>query len=268
MANRAPSDDVRCIADNSRGRRCQGEVQPGRDVCVTHDPDNPRGGYAPPPEGRRCRATASGGANRPERAGERCDRWTQPGMSVCYAHGGAAPQVQRKAAQRLMEEHARNLVATYGLKVETTPEAAILDEVQWTAGHVAWLRERVQEIEAAPEAFDPDDPESVQALRDSLIWGVTKRKTGGDDRGVTEEAVPHIWLRLYQQERDRLIKVCAEAIRCGIEERRVRLAEQDGQLVANAIRGILADLQLTPEQQARVSEIVPRRLRELVAATN
>ena len=120
---------------------------------------------------------------------------------------------------------------------------------------MAWLRERVQEIEAGA------DPGSENAL----VWGVTKKKTGGEDYGTTEEAVPNIWLRLYQQERAHLVKVCSEAIRAGIEERRIRLAEQQGQLVAQAIRAILAALNLTAEQEARVPEVVPRHLRALAS---
>jgi hypothetical protein len=93
------------------------------------------------------------------------------------------------------------------------------------------------------------------------VWGVTKKKTGGEDFGTTEEAVPNIWLKLYQAERAHLVSVCAQAIKAGIEERRIRLAESQGELVAHAIRAILADLGLSAEQQALVPEVVPRHLR-------
>lgn len=49
----------------------------------------------------------------------------------------------------------------------------------------------------------------------------------------------------------------------GVEERQVRLAEAQGAKLAQVIRDILADLDLTPEQQARVPVVVPRRLREM-----
>ncbi|MDX3245841.1 hypothetical protein [Streptomyces sp. ME18-1-4] len=158
----------------------------------------------------------------------------------------------------MAEEKVRRLVETYGRKIDTTAGEALLEEVQWTAGHVAWLRERVQEIEseAAVAGVDGEHP---------LVWGVTKRKLGGEDRGTTEEAVPNVWLKLYQQERDHLVKVCSAAIKAGIEERRIQLAEQQGALVAQAIRAILGDLQLTAEQQARVPEVVPRHLRALAS---
>lgn len=57
--------------------------------------------------------------------------------------------------------------------------------------------------------------------------------------------------------------VCAAAIKAGVEERRGRLAEQHDELVAGAIRAILADLGLTPKQQVLASEVVPRHLRLL-----
>jgi hypothetical protein len=189
--------------------------------------------------------------------GKQCTKWAMKGQKVCRTHGGAAPQNLAKAQERISEQKAAALVATYGLKIETTATEALLDEVQWTAGHVAWLRERVQEIESVA---DGDDGENA------LVWGVTKKKTGGQDFGTTAEAVPSIWLRLYQQERAHLVKVCAEAIKAGIEERRIQLAEQQGALVAQAIRKILGELQLTPEQQARVPEVVPRHLRALASA--
>ncbi|MFE2712224.1 hypothetical protein ACFXKI_09600 [Streptomyces mirabilis] len=188
--------------------------------------------------------------------GGQCGAMAMTGQNVCRYHGGSAPQSLKAGEKRATEEKARALVETYGRKIETTATEALLDEVQWTAGHVAWLRERVQEIES----------DAVVAGRDSehpLVWGVTKEKSGGEDRGTTEEAAPNIWLKLYQQERTHLVRVCAEAIKAGVEERRVRLAEQQGQLVAQAIRAILDDLNLTARQLELVPEVVPRHLRAL-----
>jgi hypothetical protein len=199
---------------------------------------------------RRCQARSK------TRGGAQCATYAMRGQDVCRSHGGASKQARAKAQERLVEERARGLMATYGRKIETTATEALLDEVQWTAGHVAWLRERVQEIESAATDSDGTDP---------LVWGVTRKKTGGEDFGTTEEAAPNIWLKLYQTERAHLVKVCAEAIKAGIEERRIKLAEQQGELVAHAIRAILADLGLSAEQQARVPEVVPRHLRALAS---
>lgn len=47
-------------------------------------------------EERRCTA-------RSRRSGELCRRWAIRGGTVCIMHGGKAPQVQRKAAERLAD---------------------------------------------------------------------------------------------------------------------------------------------------------------------
>lgn len=189
-------------------------------------------------------------------------------------HGGATPVAVAAAKRRGQEVAAREAVVTYGLPVDVSPTEALLEEVRWTAGHVRWLRDRVQELETA-----------------ALVWGRTKteREAGGEDRitfgaGVDDEdttgwvdasaapvskvieaAGPSIWLDLYDRERKHLVNVAAAALKAGVEERRVRLAEQQGELVAGAIRAILSDLGLSAEQEARVVEVVPRHLRALGA---
>jgi hypothetical protein len=190
-----------------------------------------------------CAAHKKGTRDEAER-GKACRQIPVQGGTVCRYHGGRAKQVRAMGQQKVAEQRARKLVASYGLPMEVGPEDAILAEVHRTAGHVAWLAEQVQALETG-----------------ELVWGVTRIKEGGEDRGRTEEAVPNVWLKLYREERAHLVRVCAEAIKAGIEERRVRLAEQQGSLVADVIRAILGDLNLTAEQQAKVSEIVPRRLR-------
>lgn len=252
-------DQFRCSATTSRGLRCQKRATLGKDVCHIHDPTSPAWILTqPPPPQRQCVAHITGGTTRTELAGQRCESWAIEHLTVCWKHGGALPRSRRAVKVRAATAHARHLMTTYGQRLDTTPLDALLAEVQWTAGHVAWLRQRVQDIESGELGTRYDE--------DPLVWGVTKRKEGGDDRGVTEEAAPSIWLRLYQQERAHLVRVCAEAVKAGLDERLVRLAENRGQMVAQVIRAILGDLNLTAEQSARVPEIVPRRLRELTSA--
>jgi hypothetical protein len=229
------------------GKPCQYPADEGEELCVRHK-------LWPIPDEKRCTAHLS--KTHKTDPGGRCPLPARAGQRVCGFHGGKTPQALKVAKNRIIEEKARRLVDTYGLKVETTATEALLEEVQWTAGHVAWLRQRVQEIETDASAGDSESP---------LVWGKTRRKTGGEDWGETEEAAPSIWLKLYQQERTHLVKVCTEAIRAGIEERRVRLAEQQGSLVAQAIKAILDDLHLNSEQQARIAEVVPRHLRALAS---
>ncbi len=183
------------------------------------------------------------------------------GQRVCKVHGGMAGQNRRAAARRRAEAVAEKAVSTLGLQVDVSPTEALLEEVRWTAGHVQWLRARVQEL--GVESTDLDG----SGTRHGLVWGTQKvvDKQSGESPGTdtTEASGPSVWYELYARERQHLVTVCTAALKAGVEERRVRLAESQGEAVAGAIRAILAELGLNREQQARVSEVVPRQLRLL-----
>lgn len=199
---------------------------------------------------QRCAATA-------KRTGTRCARYAIEGGTVCRVHGGAAPAVRAAAARRTAEAKAAAAVATLGLPVDITPTEALLQEVQWTAGHVKWLRSKVQEVGSKPaNRPDPQHP---------LVWGTTKvatkNATSSPGSNTEHAATTSIWYDLYAKERAHLVTVCSAALKAGVEERRIRLAEQQGDLVAEAIRRILNALNLTPKQQRLVPIVVPQQLR-------
>ena len=190
--------------------------------------------------------------------GNQCARYAIAGGTTCRVHGSGSARAKAAAARRLEEEAAKAAVVTLGLSVDISPSDALLEEVRWTAGHVQWLRGRIQELE-----------------KGDLVWGKTKTSTKVTEKefeGMTiedveettvESAALSLWYDLYERERKSLVIVCSAALKAGVEERRVQLAEAQGQQVAGAIRAILADLGLSSDQQARVSEIVPRHLRLL-----
>lgn len=161
---------------------------------------------------------------------------------------------------------------TYGRKLDITATQALHDEVCWTAGHVQWLRQCVQAIESKAAADDvwgrTEDSESSgpdEFRNHPLVWGLTKVKVGGEDEGETFEASASVWLQLYWKEREHLVKVSTAAVKAGLDERMVKLAENQGKLVADMLRAVLGDLELTEEQHARALEVVPRHLRALSA---
>lgn len=165
------------------------------------------------------------------------------GTGACKLHAGGA-ESHAKAAR---VEQARKAVATYGLPREVDPAVALLEEVHRTAGHVAWLHEKVREIDEG-----------------DLVWGVVEEvdRTGAQfGSETTSKATPSVWLELYQRERKHLTDVCKTALAAGIAERQVHLAEQQGALLVGVIQRILDDLALTAEQRALVPEVVPRHLR-------
>lgn len=166
------------------------------------------------------------------------------GVGRCKLHGGTTPS-HVAAGKVAMAERA---VVTFGLPREIDPRDALLEEVYRSAGAVDWLQQQVHKLEA-----------------DQVVWGKAEEvdKQAGEFPGVdtTHKAAVNVWVELLNRERKHLVDVCKAAIAAGLEERRVRLAEQQGAMLASVIKNILGDLDLTPEQQGRVREVVPRHLR-------
>lgn len=206
------------------------------------------------------------------RQGNPCRRTPEPAQTVCRYHGGASPQARAKAAQRLATAKAEAEVARLGARRDIHPADALLELVHWTAGEVDYWRTRVVLLAEEDE--------------EALTWGTTKTKTGGDDHGTTEEAGPNVAYRMLTDASNRLANYCAAALKAGVEERRVRLAEKQGALVADVIRGILTamfDVVVSTLRDAGQSddaivsalqtawenampEVVPHHLRQLAAA--
>lgn len=141
-------------------------------------------------------------------------------------------------------------LVTYGARRDIDPAAALLELVSASAGHVTWLAARVAETDAK-----------------ALTVGVAEQRIGPDgEKTVIIRSQPSVWLTLYGSERKFLTEVCAAALRAGVEERAVKLAERQGQLLCQVIAAVIADLDLTEAQRDRASECVPRHLRAVADA--
>lgn len=182
-----------------------------------------------------------------KRSGAQCKRHAAVAQRVCSMHGAKSPQAKRKAAERQERERIEALADTLGTPVEgSDPAEVITERIDARRGHVRWLLARVRELEP-----------------DALTWGKTRSKTGGDDHGVTEEAKPHVWYALYEESAAKLERLCIEAVRVGVEERRVRLDERIADMWVRVIDGLLVELGHDPNDP-QTAGIVARHL-ELVA---
>ena len=190
------------------------------------------------------------------RNGEGCGAWAVKGATVCRMHGGSSPQARAAAARRVQEEKAAKAAQRLAQPIETDPSQALLDLVSSAAGEVAYWRNRVDEIQ------DRDEKR--------LTSGLTKITEGKDRGGVTTlrtvETIAAIEYRMWTAAQDRLAQYATAALRAGVEERRVRLAEDQGALVAQVIRRILDRLDLSEWQAEMVGSIVPEELRALSQA--
>lgn len=154
--------------------------------------------------------------------------------------------------------------------------------------HMSWLRAHLyaslleeqvgREAEDAPGSWngdaDPDDDDGYGprgVARQSSPAGVAglighvyaaDKVAGIFASGEARRAL----VDLEAQERDRCVRFAKVAHDMGIAEREVRLAEQQGELMATVIRNILGDLALTPEQAELAPASIQRWLREAVGA--
>lgn len=113
-----------------------------------------------------------------------------------------------------------------------------------TQGHVVWLGAVVQQLR-----------------KRDVAWGKTKVKIGGEDRGVTSEAKVNAYVALYQEERKHLVRVTSEAIKAGVEEKRLVLETHRAEMVVTMLGSIFDALELNDEQAAKLEVLVPEALK-------
>lgn len=174
-----------------------------------------------------------------KQTGQRCKRAAIPGGKVCVMHGGAIPAVRAAAAKRKADA-----AATAAMEVIWSPDAApIGDPVEALAALAGKLQHAVDVLGARVEVTDLD--------------------------GTTALA----WSRAMRE-----LRMSLEALEgLGLQERRVRLAEAQGQQLAAVVRAVLdrmfagvveavgeqlvAELRLSDAWAHTAIEVVPAELR-------
>ena len=147
---------------------------------------------------------------------------------------------------------------TYGNPIDVEPHVALLQEVKRTAGHIAWLNGVVIELLHEGDGYSESiADDGTRTLRPRT--GLKQMDTSG------RFEKPSVWIEMYQEERRMLARVCKMALDAGVNERAVRIAEQQGELLAQVIKAILGDLDLSKKQQAIVGGVVRRHLMALTA---
>lgn len=154
------------------------------------------------------------------------------GAGPCRLHGGSTRSVSKGAQRILVEAGARKALTGLGLEPVTNPLEAL-------ALHAA----------------------EVMALRDYLRDQVSRLETLRYEGGTGEQVRAE--LAAYQAALRDTTSVLTGIAKLHIDERLVRITEQQAALVVQAIRTTLASLDLSPEQQALANTVVVRELRAL-----
>lgn len=173
--------------------------------------------------------------------GQKCHAPAIKGGTACWRH---TPNPKARANAAVRAE-----LQSWGLHQQAVDPGETLLKLMTQA----WYR--IRDLQVETQRVIDDAP----TLRDALIgdaWIGTDdgpRKSGEYLRGLTV---------LEAQERERCAKWAAMALTAGLNERVVRLAEQQGQLIADVLRAVLADpeLALTEAQRRAVPNVGERVL--------
>jgi hypothetical protein len=153
----------------------------------------------------------------------------------------------------VVQQQAAADVVLFGARRDVHPADALLELVQWTAGEVDYWRQRVRLVEEA-----------------DLTWGVTESvdKGAGEFTGtdVTSAAKPHIAYSMLVDASNRLEKYSTAALKAGVDERRVRLAEQQGTLLQGVLVAVLAELGHDVSPGSAAAGVVLRHIEPLRVA--
>jgi len=193
-----------------------------------------------------------------KRRSARCHAQALRGTAACRFHSGKRPELAKAQGEAVTAWSALAGQPT----VSATDAVLGMLQMSWLRVHLyaSLLEEQVRqarEDRAGSGGGSGDDAgpgtgligHTYGAVKDIGIYA-----SGEAVRGLTQ---------LEERERDRCVRFAKTAHDMGIAEQQVRLAEQQGQLLADAIGRILDGLDLSPVQRARVPQVVPVVLRSI-----
>lgn len=164
------------------------------------------------------------------------------GEGRCRRHGGSSPQAEVAGAVAL----ARREAMVMGQPLPVQPHDALLECIQIAAGEVRYASDRIAEL-SENDAVGP----VVTTLTRPLKYEKGAESEIERVEEIRHEAPAlHIWITVRHQAMDRLVNYSKIALAAGIAERQVRIAEQQGELFAGAIRRILAGLGVADHPEA------------------
>ncbi len=164
------------------------------------------------------------------------------GVGKCSRHGGSSPQAELRGQLVI----ARGEAMVMGVPLPIEPGEAILQCIAIAAGEVRYADEQIAKLKLA-DAVGP----IVKTHERPLSLG----KEGEDPETLVTETrheapALHIWIVTKHEAMDRLVQYSVAALKAGVEERRVRIAENVGMALAEAIRGVLRDLGVEGDKRA------------------
>lgn len=177
---------------------------------------------------------------------------THTGVGRCSAHGGSTTSGRKAAGRayaRTVADQIKMQMTLQRLPYDVSAEEALLEELGRTAGFVRWLEVTV----GAWTASQTDVPFALtEVIKEE--W----ERSGSMMSVDTQRAE---WLRIYQSERQHLIRCARACIDANISERLVRLEEEKAVTMVNVMRLVLTKLGLADDP--RLPMVIPAAIREI-----
>lgn len=189
-----------------------------------------------------------------------CTKPPKNGMRVCRSHGGAHPGAILAANERLALMSANGEIANLMRECDIPdqhPIDGLLECVRVAGSMMRLLTIKVGELTEEPEIVEvlveskKGDLYTKQQTKGEAFWGLDK----------DEQMVPHIYVQLLKIWTERYEKACATALSAGIEERRIKLAEDTADTFFTALSKAQAIAGLTPAQTAALMQALAKELR-------
>lgn len=191
---------------------------------------------------------------------EPCSKSPIRGHHVCRSHGGAHPKTKAKAEQNLALMGAMGEIGTLMRECdveEQNPVDGLLEVVRVSGAMMRLLAIKVGELQE-----DPEVREVLVEGRDGSLS--TKRVTDGEafwGLNARGEMTPHIYAQLLETWTGRYERACKTALDAGIEERRIRLAEETSETFFTALTKAFAIAGLDAATKAALTQALAAELR-------
>lgn len=190
-----------------------------------------------------------------------CSKSPRKGRTVCRSHGANLPNIARPAERKLALMEAEGEIAELMRECdipEQHPVDGLLEVVRVSGSMMRLLTIKVGELR--------EDTEVRSVLEENSKTGdVRIKRVAGDDAfwGLDKDGqvVAHLYVQLLKTWTERYERACATALSAGIEERRIRLAEDTADTFFSALSKAIAAAGLDPAMRAALNTALAAELR-------
>lgn len=192
---------------------------------------------------------------------EPCTKNKLKGTDMCRSHGGAAHLAQQGTIDRLNLMEAQGEIATLMRECDVPdqhPIDGLLEVVRVSGSFMRLLTVKVGELR--------EDPSITEVLVEGKDGSLSTRRVADEEAfwGLNSqgEMVPHTYVQLLKVWTERYERACKTALEAGIEERRIRLAEDTSETFFAALGKAVVAAGLDPAVRAALNQALAAELRK------